>query len=111
MLDKTTLLISVLERLGKLPVGHCLDLRTFKRDRSVCIHRTDTSTFTVVEKGFHEETWVDVELDAVRRLLKTLMRREFPRSHKVRCYSMPSVEAAHVNRAGYGSGRFGGGGA
>lgn len=107
MLDKTTLIATVCERLPRLETGHCLDLRTYKRNRSVAIVRTGADSFDVFEAGFHEETWTGVTADAVRRLLKTLLKWEFPRSHKVRLYTLPSREAANVNRRGHGAGRFG----
>ena len=37
MIDKTRIVDTVCERLKTLPVSHCLDLRTYKRNRSVMI--------------------------------------------------------------------------
>lgn len=107
MLNKASLEGDVAARLRRLPEGHCLDLRTFKRNRSVCFHRRGRDVFSVVEQGFHHEEWDDLSLDDALRLLRLLLRREFPRSTKVRCYTLPSPEAADVNRMGHGAGRFG----
>ncbi|MFV0421485.1 hypothetical protein [Oleidesulfovibrio sp.] len=107
MNDKATIIPTVLERLGKLEVGQCLDMRTFKRNRSVAIVCTGNDNFTVVERGFHEETWHDMSAEKIKRLLKTLLKREFPRSHKIRLYTLDSFDDADVNRMGHGSGRFG----
>ncbi|MFI3271311.1 MAG: hypothetical protein R3Y11_04270 [Pseudomonadota bacterium] len=109
MNDKTTIIPTVLERLGSLSVGQCLDMRTFKRNRSVAIVRTGDDAFDVYERGFHEETWVGLGADKVKRLMKTLLKREFPRSHKIRLYTLESFRDADVNRMGHGSGRFGDG--
>lgn len=108
MLNRASLEGEVEARLRRLPLGHCLDLRTFKRNRSVCFHRTGDDVYNVVENGFHEEVWTGLPLDDALRLLRTLLRREFPRSTKVRCYTLPSPDAADVNRMGHGAGRFGG---
>jgi hypothetical protein len=107
MNDKTTVIPTVMERLERLETGQCLDMRTYKRNRSVAIVRTGPDSFTVVERGFHEEMWEGLSADKIRRLLKTLLKREFPRSNKIRLYTLDSFELADVNRMGHGSGRFG----
>ncbi len=96
-----------MERMSKLQKGQCLDMRTFKRNRSVAIICTGDDNFSVVERGFHEESWTDQTADKVKRLLKTLLKREFPRSNKIRLYTLESFKDADVNRMGHGSGRFG----
>lgn len=108
MNDKTTIIPNVMERLAKLERGQCLDMRTFKRNRSVAITRTGNDAFAIVERGFHEESWANLTAEKVKRLLKTLLKREFPRSNKIRLYTLSSFENADVNRMGHGSGRFGG---
>lgn len=107
MNDKASIIPTVMERLTKLQIGQCLDMRTFKRDRSVAIIRTNNETFTVHERGFYEETWKDIDADKVKKLMKTLLKREFPRSNKIRLYTLDSFQDADANRMGYGSGRFG----
>ncbi len=108
MNDKTTIIPAILERLSKLQHGQCLDMRSFKRNRSVAIICTGADSFTVVERGFHEELWEGLTTEKIKRLLKTLLKREFPRSNKIRLYMLDSFENADVNRMGHGSGRFGG---
>lgn len=107
MNDKATIIPTVMERLSKLEKGQCVDLRTYKRNRSVVILCTGSDLFTVVERGFHEETWEGLTAEKIKRLLKTLLKREFPRSHKIRLYTLDSFEDADVNRMGHGTGRFG----
>ena len=110
MIDKTSLITTVMQRLKKLPPGHCLDIRTFKRNRSVAIIRQSDATFTIIEDGFHQERWDGLATDKVKRMLKSLLKKEFPRSHKVRIYTLESYDDANVNRMGYGAGKFGLGG-
>ncbi len=108
MNDKTTIIPNVMERLAKLEKGQCLDMRTFKRNRSVAIVCTGDDSFDVIERGFHEESWEGLTAEKIKKLLKTLLKREFPRSNKIRLYVLDSFEGADVNRMGHGSGRFGG---
>ncbi len=107
MNDKATIIPAVMDRLERLQPGQCLDMRTYKRNRSVVVACTDPGVFLVMERGFHEETWQDLDAKEVKRLLKTLLKREFPRSHKIRLYMLDSFEQADVNRMGHGAGRFG----
>ncbi len=107
MNDKASIIPTVIERIAKLEIGQCLDMRTFKRNRSVAIICTGNDCFTVVERGFHEESWEDLTTEKIKRLLKTLLKREFPRSNKIRLYTLDSFVDADVNRMGHGSGRFG----
>jgi hypothetical protein len=87
MIDKTKIIDTVCERIKKLPVGHYLDLRTYKRNRSVIIVRMAEEDLLVVENGFFKERYRS-KPDKLKKLLKTLIRREFPRSRKIRLYAM-----------------------
>ncbi len=103
MNDKATIIPAVIGRLSKLQHGQCLDMRTFKRDRSVAIIRTGDDSFTVVERGFHEETWEFLTVEHIKKLMKTLLKREFSRSNKIRLYTLDSFEDADVSRHNYKS--------
>ena len=94
MIDKATALTVVPRKLAALPWGHALDLRTYKRDRSVVFVRRGDDAFLVLEKGFETHRFEDVPLSGMRRLLKTLLSREFPRSTKIRCYDLGAYEPA-----------------
>ncbi|OIQ49266.1 hypothetical protein BerOc1_01191 [Pseudodesulfovibrio hydrargyri] len=91
MLDKATALPALLRKLEKLPQGHALDLRTYKRNRSVLIRRTGTDAFAVTEDGFHQEDF-SVPLSGLKKLLRTLLKREFPRSTKIRVYDLGAAD-------------------
>jgi len=98
MINKATALETVLRKLEKLPLGHAIDLRTYKRNRSVVIKRIGNNEFDVVEKGFFEERFL-VPLGKMKKLLKTLLKKEFPRSTKIRLYDLGPVEAdTHILR-------------
>ena len=85
MIDKIRIVDTVCERLKTLPISHCLDLRTYTRNRSVMIAKLAEDDLLVVENGFFQDRF-RVTPDKLRKLLKTLMKKEFPRSRKIRLY-------------------------
>jgi len=87
MIDKSAVIRTVLERLAKLPVGHYLDLRTYKRDRSVIIIKGEGEDLLVIEDGFYHESFM-IKTGGLKGLMKKLLKKEFPRSNKVRLYTM-----------------------
>jgi hypothetical protein len=87
MIDKSKIIDSVCERLKKLPTGHYLDLRTYKRNRSVIIAKLGADDLLVIESGYFEERFY-LKSDKLKKLLKTVIRKEFPRSRKIRLYVM-----------------------
>ncbi len=87
MIDKSTAIKTVLARLKKMEISHCLDLRSFKRDRSLLVIRESENVFRVIENGFNNEVF-ESEWSGLRSLLKKLIKREFPRSNKLRLYML-----------------------
>jgi hypothetical protein len=81
MIDFGAALPTALSRLKKLPEGGVLELLTFKRDRGVAVRRTE-GRFEVREFGFRDEIAYEDEAGLKKRL-KTVLKREFPRSNKV----------------------------
>lgn len=82
MLDKATAVHEVIRRLQKMNTGDSLQLLTWKRDRSLLLIK-EGNEVVVHERGF-EENEFRVDLNKIKKLLKTLLKREFPRSHKIR---------------------------
>lgn len=87
MIDKTKISEIVSDKLKKLPAGHYLDLRTYKRNRSVLIVKASEQKLLVIENGYFNERF-KIDACKLNKLLKTLVRREFPRSNKIRLYVM-----------------------
>ena len=87
MIPKTVVIPTVMARLAKLPLGHGLDLRTYKRNRSVQIIRKTENLFTVTQNGFNQASFA-VSTEKLPRLLTTLLKQEFPRSQSVRIYTV-----------------------
>jgi len=85
MIDIAGAIPTVMTKLKKLPVGQGLDLRTFKRDRSVVILRMADDNYEVREDGFEKKRF-ETNFKGLKKILKTLLKREFPRSNKIRVY-------------------------
>ncbi len=83
MIDIGGAIPNILTRLKKLDVGHGLELLTFKKDRGLRICKTDSNTFATTEFGFQNEN-SQTDLKGMKKLLKTVLKREFPRSNKIR---------------------------
>jgi len=98
MIDKATAIPTIMNKLKKLPIGHAIDLRTFKRNRSVVIARMGDDIFDVVQKGFGEDRFL-IPLSKMKKLLKNLLKKEFPRSTKMRLYDLgESAADVHIQR-------------
>ena len=82
MVDKSAAIATVLTKVKSLAVGHSLTLKTYKRDRSVTIVKQDTDAFLVRQQGFEQEEF-GVAGTKLGRLLKRLLKKEFPRSNKI----------------------------
>lgn len=89
MLDKAGALPAILGRIRKLPTGSGLDLRTYKRDRSVAVIRLAEDAYEVREDGFEKGVY-PTDFKGLKKLLKTLLKREFPRSRKIRLHPLPT---------------------
>ena len=87
MIDKTKIIDTVCERLKKLPLGHYIDLKTYKRNRTVIIVKVDEKKLLVIEDGYFKDRFL-IKSDKLKKLLKILLKKEFPRSKKIRLYVM-----------------------
>jgi len=79
--DKGRILHETLIRLAKLNAGEGLLLQPFKKDRAVCLVVL-AGAVRILERGFTEKDYV-LEQKKLKKELKVLCRREFPRSNKV----------------------------
>ncbi len=79
--DKGRLIQETVARLSKLAEGEGLLLQPFKKDRSVYVLQRG-NTYFVVERGFARKEFI-VDKKKIKKLLKTLYRKEFPRSNRI----------------------------
>ena len=87
MIDKSKIIETVHERLKNLPTGHYLDLRTYKRNRSVIIVKMGEDDLLIIENGYFRERF-RLKPEKLKKILKTILKKEFPRSRKIRLYVM-----------------------
>ena len=66
-----------------------VEILTYKRNRGVSIIKIDDETVSVQERGYQTNTF-QVSLNGLGKLLKSISKREFPRSRKVRVYQLES---------------------
>ena len=74
-----------------------VEILTYKRDRGVTIIKIDDETLSVQERGYAENNF-QVSIDKLAKLLKTIIKREFPRSRKVRVYQLDSPYCLGIKR-------------
>ncbi|WP_320170900.1 hypothetical protein [Maridesulfovibrio sp.] len=86
-----------MRKLGKLPVGHCIDLRTYKRNRSLLILNTGNGCFRIHQNGY-ENAIHEAAPESIRKILKTLFKKEFPRSNKIRIYELGQFTDSMLDR-------------
>lgn len=92
--DKGRLLNNILGRLIKLKYGEAVLLQPYKKDRSVCITVLAQNTYKILEQGFEQAEFI-VDAKKIRKSLKILCKREFPRSKKVWLSILRPEDAAH----------------
>ena len=79
--DKGRILQETLARLSKLREGEGVLLQPYKKDRSLCIILRE-NMYQVIERGFDDKVFL-VKAVRIRKVLKSLCRKEFPRSNKI----------------------------
>ena len=87
MIDKSKIIETVHERLKNLPTGHYLDLRTYKRNRSVIIVKMAEDELLIIEDGYFKKRF-RLKPERLKKALKTIVKKEFSRSRKIRLYVM-----------------------
>ena len=68
-----------------------VELLSYKRNRSIALIINHDGFVTIRENGYVVEESV-VPLDSLAKRLKTIMKREFPRSRKIRLFKFESPE-------------------
>jgi hypothetical protein len=77
----------VLNALKKTPPGQGWEILSYKRNRGVAVIKEAEGTFWVRERGYQHQEW-QVDERQLPRLLKGIVKREFPRSRKLRIYAV-----------------------
>lgn len=82
MIDISNFIDITLTKLKSLEIGQGISLLTFKKDRKITIIKNNNS-FSLYEDGFSREIFLNLDNKNLKKLLKTLGRKEFPRSNKL----------------------------
>ncbi len=90
MIAKETFIDILLKKLKIIPVGHYYDVRSYKRDRGFYIIKSQEDEYCILERGFFDEEFVS-DFKGLDSIFKKLLKREFPRSHKLRIYNMGEI--------------------
>ena len=81
----------VLSQVKKLVPDQGLEILSYKRNRGVTLVKIGEETIEVSERGYRDETFV-IPITELQRILKAIMKIEFPRSRKVRIYQILEPE-------------------
>ncbi len=81
----------------KLDPSQGVEILTYKRNRGMTIIKIDDDTLSVMERGYEENTF-QVDMAGLAKLLKSIAKREFPRSRKVRVYQLDSPYCIGIKR-------------
>ncbi len=80
------MVLAELKRYLKVcPKGGGMELMSYKRNRTIAVIKSSEDSLRIIEKGYIvEET--TVKSAQLEKKLKKLMKREFPRSRKIRLH-------------------------
>jgi len=81
----------------KLEPPQGVEILTYKRNRGITIIKIDEETLSVQERGYEENTF-QIDVRELANLLKSIAKREFPRSRKVRVYQLDSPYCLGIKR-------------
>ena len=84
-----------LQKLENMSPPSGLELLSYKRNRTIAVTVAGHEKYMVRERGYVEQE-VTVHLNELPRVLKTMIKREFPRSRKVRVYTF--TDPAELDR-------------
>ena len=91
LVNRDSLLKKITTTLAKLEPEQGLEILSYKRNRGIDILLRNSETIWVRERGYVEEEYL-VDMEGLPKLLKSLIKREFPRSRKVRLYLISTPE-------------------
>lgn len=67
----------------RIEINERINFKSFKKDREVEIEKIDKNLFNVREKGFKREIFSNLDEKDLKRTLKYLQKKEFPKSNKL----------------------------
>jgi len=87
LINIDTAIKRVLLLVAKIEPPRGVEILTYKRNRGIAIIRLGEDSFLVRERGYAEQE-MQVCFADLARMLKSMAKREFPRSRQVRIYQL-----------------------
>ena len=81
----------ITRQLAKFSPPQGFEILSYKRNRSVAVLLLDEKTVLLCERGYEEQEF-RLPLSGLQKELKSLIKREFPRSRKLRLYQVAGPE-------------------
>ncbi len=91
LINKDSVLKDCLQALKKTEIQGGVELLSYKRNRSIAILRIGNDCFLVKENGYVVEE-LATSMAKLTKILKVRIKREFPRSRKIRLFRFSSAE-------------------
>jgi hypothetical protein len=97
LMNIDTALNRTIATLLKLQPEEGIEILSYKRNRGVSVLRLSEGEFRVIERGYLEQE-LRLAPKELGKALKTIIKREFPRSRKVRLYNLTGAEDLNRQR-------------
>ncbi|MCK5228305.1 MAG: hypothetical protein KAK02_08860 [Desulfobulbaceae bacterium] len=91
LINRDSAIERVISILKKLKPDQGVEVLSYKRNRGISLVLVDNDTVFLCERGYVTEEY-EIPMDVLRKTMKTLVKREFPRSRKVRVYNIEGPE-------------------
>jgi len=91
LINIDTALNKTISTLLKLPFGSGLEILSYKRNLGVSILRLSEGEIQIIERGYLEQE-LRLAPEDLTKTLKAIVKREFPRSRKVRIYNLSGAD-------------------
>ena len=95
LINIDTVFNRTITNLLKLAPEAGIEILSYKRNRGISVFRLSEGEFRVIEHGYLEQE-LRLGPKELGKALKTIIKREFPRSRKVRVYNLAGAE--NLNR-------------
>lgn len=82
MINNTDLINVAMYTLKSIEVNDKVSFKTFKKDRGFTIEKIE-GAFNIIEDGYEKKEFLNIKYKEVKKILKELQKKEFPRSNKI----------------------------
>lgn len=91
LINLDTVYQETIRHMKNCDLNNGVELMSYKRNRTIAITRIGNDSFFLTEKGYIEEE-IELDMNSLQKHLKKAMKREFPRSRKVRLFKFDNPE-------------------